>query len=234
MKLNRTIIPAAILSAGIILGGCQASNTQKGTAIGAGAGGAIGGVIGNQAGNTALGAIIGATVGGTTGAIIGSHMDKQAEELERDLEGATVERVGEGIKITFDSGLLFAIDSDDLSSASQTNIANLANTLKKYEDTDILVYGHTDASGSDDYNQALSERRAESVENYLEAKGVSGGRITAKGFGESEPVASNDTAAGRQQNRRVEVAIMANKRMKRAGREGKALNNSIFKQKAIL
>lgn len=219
-NLTRNLLPLVVLSAGIILGGCQASNTQKGTAIGAGAGTAIGGVIGNQAGNTALGAIIGATVGGATGAIIGSHMDKQAKELERDLEGATVERVGEGIKITFDSGLLFAVNSDDLSAASQVNITNLAATLTKYKDTDILVYGHTDASGSDEYNQALSERRANSVKSYLTQKGVSGGRINAQGFGENEPVASNETAAGKQANRRVEVAIMANKRMKRAAEKG--------------
>lgn len=219
-NITRNFIPVTILAAGIILGGCQASNTQKGTAIGAGAGTTIGGVIGNQAGNTALGAIIGATVGGTTGAIIGSHMDKQAEELERDLEGATVERVGEGIKITFDSGLLFAIDSDNLSAASQTNLANLAKTLKKYEDTDILVNGYTDASGSHEYNQNLSEQRAQTVKDFLNQKGVNNGRIISRGFGENEPVASNDTAAGRQENRRVEVAIMANKRMKRAAKKG--------------
>ncbi len=143
-----TIIPA-----------CNTSKGVKGGAIGAGAGAGIGAVIGNQfpgQNGTAIGAIIGAAVGGTTGALIGRHMDKQAEELQRDLEGATVTRVGEGIKITFDSGLLFAVDQSDLSSTAKSNLDELATTLNKYDDTDILVEGHTDADGSDDHNQALS------------------------------------------------------------------------------
>jgi len=203
-----------------VLVGCNATNTTKGGAIGAGAGGAIGGVIGHKSGNTAVGAIIGAAVGGTAGALIGRHMDKQAEELKNDLKGATVERVGEGILITFDSGLLFDVDKADIQTTTKANLDELSQTLKKYDDTNILVEGHTDATGEDSYNKKLSDKRAESVENYLVSNGVSESRITTKGYGESQPVAGNDTEAGRKQNRRVAVAIYANKEMKKAAEKG--------------
>ncbi|MEI9917812.1 MAG: OmpA family protein [Bacteroidota bacterium] len=203
-----------------LLMGCNATNTTKGGAIGAGAGGAIGGVIGHKSGNTAVGAIIGAAVGGATGALIGRHMDKQAEELKKDLNGAKVERVGEGILITFDSGLLFESDKSDLETTTKANLDQLAQTLKKYDDTNILVEGHTDNTGDDSYNMKLSDKRAESVEDYLVTDGVAKGRITTKGYGENQPVADNDTASGRQANRRVEVAIYANKEMKKAAEKG--------------
>lgn len=203
-----------------VLVGCNATNTTKGGAIGAGAGGAIGGVIGHKSGNTAVGAIIGAAVGGTAGALIGRHMDKQAEELKNDLKGATVERVGEGILITFDSGLLFDVDKSDIQTATKSNLDQLSQTLKKYDDTNILVEGHTDATGEESYNKKLSDKRASSVEDYLVTTGVANGRITTKGYGESQPVADNDTEAGRRQNRRVEVAIYANKEMKKAAEKG--------------
>ena len=220
IAMSRTYSLSLLLSFLIVLGSCNASRTTKGGAIGAGAGGVVGGVIGRAAGNTAAGAIIGAAVGGTAGALIGRHMDKQAEELRRDLEGAKVERVGEGIKITFDSGLLYDVNSAQLRPASITNINELATTLKKYEDTDILIQGHTDNTGGQKLNQDLSERRASSVSNQLKAQGVSGGRITTVGMGPDQPVASNDTEAGRQQNRRVEVAIFANDKMKKAAERG--------------
>lgn len=202
------------------LPGCNASRTQKGAGIGAGAGGAIGGAIGSRSDNTVMGAIIGATVGGAAGALIGRHMDKQAEELQRDLENAEVERVGEGIKITFDSGLLFAVDSDNVNSRTKDNLVELSSTLKKYEDTEILIEGHTDATGSDNYNEELSERRAEAVQKFLIGQGVDPSRMKAVGYGESQPVADNDTADGRQANRRVEIAIYANNKMKRAAKRG--------------
>jgi outer membrane protein OmpA-like peptidoglycan-associated protein len=203
-----------------VLMGCKANNTTKGGAIGAGAGGAIGGVIGHRSGNTAVGAIIGAAVGGATGALIGRHMDKQAEELKKDLKGATVERVGEGILITFDSGLLFDVDKSDIQTATKANLDELSATLKKYDDTNILVEGHTDNTGDNSYNQKLSDKRAESVENYLVAQGVADKRITTKGYGESQPKADNNTDSGRAANRRVEVAIYANKEMKKAAEKG--------------
>src|SRR5688572_4577322 len=155
-----------IISMQIILG-CNASNTAKGAAIGGGSGAVIGGIIGKKSGNTALGAIIGAAVGGTTGALIGRHMDKQAEELRADLKGAKVERVGEGIKITFDSGLMFGFDSFSLTSDTKGNLNDLAKTLNKYPDTNILIEGHTDKSGADDYNMKLSVSRSRSVADYL-------------------------------------------------------------------
>jgi outer membrane protein OmpA-like peptidoglycan-associated protein len=203
-----------------LLMGCKANNTTKGGAIGAGAGGAIGGVIGHKSGNTAVGAIIGAAVGGAAGALIGRHMDKQAEELKKDLANAKVERVGEGILITFDSGLLFETDKSELESATKANLDELAKTLKKYDDTNVLVEGHTDATGDDNYNMKLSDKRAQAVEDYLVSQGVAKGRVTTKGYGESQPVGDNDTASGRQANRRVEVAIYANKEMKKAAEKG--------------
>lgn len=199
---------------------CNASRTVKGGAIGAGAGGAVGAVIGKAAGNTAVGAIIGAAVGGTAGALIGRKMDKQAEELRNDLEGAEIERVGEGIKITFDSGLMFATNSSSLNQKTKDNLSDLATTLKKYEDTNILIEGHTDSTGADEYNQTLSEKRANAVSGYLMSLGVAGQRLSTVGYGEGQPVAENETAEGRQKNRRVEVAIYANEKMKKAAKRG--------------
>lgn len=219
---ERTAV-AVLLSASIVIGGCNASRTAKGGAIGAGAGAGIGAVIGNQfpgENGTAIGAIIGAAVGGTTGALIGRKMDKQAEELRNDLEGATVERVGEGIKITFDSGLLFDVDRSALSSTASTNLAALAETLNKYPDTDVLIEGHTDADGADDHNQRLSVERAQSVKAFLLGQSVAGSRITTTGYGETQPVADNATTDGKAKNRRVDIAIYANKRMKKAAERG--------------
>ena len=196
--------------------GCGWSNKAKGGAIGAGAGGVVGGLIGHAAGNTALGAIIGAAVGGTAGVIIGNEMDKRAAEMRADLQGARIERIGEGIKITFDSGLLFDWDKSDLRAQAKTNIESLAKILNKYPDTDILIEGDTDSTGSEDYNLNLSERRAQSVANYLMGLSVPSSRISMVGLGEMNPIASNDTDYGRQQNRRVEVAIFANDKLKKA------------------
>ncbi len=147
-------------------------------------------------------------------------MDKQADEMRQDLKNAKVERVGEGIKITFDSGILFATNSSDLQPAAKTNIESLAKILNKYPDTNILVAGHTDNTGTAEYNQKLSDRRAEAVTNYAKTLGVQGSRLTSVGKGETDPVVSNDTQEGRQQNRRVEVAIFANDKMKDAAQNG--------------
>ncbi len=221
MKVSRILLAASVFTVSIaLLTGCGASNAVKGGAIGAGGGAVVGGVIGNAAGNTALGAIIGAAVGGTAGALIGNHMDNQAEEMRRDLHGAKVERVGEGIKITFDSGILFATNSSELQSAARTNIESLAKVLNKYPDTNILIEGDTDSEGAEAYNQELSERRAGAVANYAKGFNVVGSRISTVGHGELNPVASNVTPEGRQQNRRVEVAIFANDDMKDAAEDG--------------
>jgi outer membrane protein OmpA-like peptidoglycan-associated protein len=210
----------ALLVVGQVFTGCKASNTTKGGAIGAGVGATVGGLIGHQSDNTVVGAIIGAAVGGTAGALIGRHMDKQAEELKRDLKGAKIERVGEGILITFDSGLLFGFDSYALQSETKSNLSNLAATLKKYEDTDILIEGHTDNTGDDSYNQKLSEKRADEVKSYLTSQDVKVSRIKTEGYGEKQPIASNDTEAGKKSNRRVEVAIYANNEMKKLAKNG--------------
>lgn len=199
---------------------CNTSRTVKGGAIGAAAGGVLGGVIGKKAGNTAVGVIIGAAVGGTAGALIGRYMDKQAEEIRQDMKGAKVERVGEGILITFDSGLMFDYDSYDLKSATRSNLAELAQTLNKYQDTEIRVEGHTDSSGAEDYNQTLSEQRAQAVSSYLARERVATDRLFTMGYGEEQPVTSNDTNSGRQKNRRVEVAIYANKKLQKAAKRG--------------
>ena len=220
ITLSIAVTMVLILLVAQLLVSCNASNTTKGGAIGAGVGGAIGGVIGHQSDNTVIGAIIGAAVGGTAGALIGRHIDKQAEELKNDLKGATVERVGEGILITFDSGLLFDLDSYQLQQATQSNLDQLAKTLNKSEDTDILIEGHTDSSGEDDYNQKLSEKRAREVENYLASQAVKGSRITTEGYGEKQPLTSNETSTGRSSNRRVEVAIYANEEMKTLAKKG--------------
>lgn len=187
-----------------------ATKTQTGAVIGTAGGAVVGGVIGKVAGSTAKGAIIGAVVGGAAGALIGSQMDKQAKELEQ-IEGAKVERVGEGIQVTFDSGLLYDFDSDVVKSEAQTNLRALANSLDKYPGTELLILGHTDDQGAAAYNQALSERRANAAAGYLRDQGVSDFRIATRGLGETEPVAPNETDAGRQANRRVEVSIFASK-----------------------
>lgn len=190
--------------------GCASLNkTQKGAIIGAASGAAVGGVIGKVAGSTSKGAIVGAAVGGAAGAVIGHRMDEKARELEQKLDSAKVERVGEGILVTFESGLLFDFDSSTLRAAARSNLSELAETLNDMSDSELLISGHTDSVGTDEYNMTLSERRAKSAADYLMGRGVSGARINVVGLGETEPVATNDTAAGRQQNRRVEVAIYA-------------------------
>jgi outer membrane protein OmpA-like peptidoglycan-associated protein len=204
-----------ILSAAFILGGCASwSRSQKGGAAGTAAGGAAGAVIGRASGNTALGAIIGAAVGGAAGAIIGNEMDKQAEEIEKTVPDAKVERVGEGIVVEFSSNVLFGFDESNLSGEAKTSLDKLVQVLNAYADTNIELQGHTDSRGSADYNMALSERRANAVAGYLEEKDISDSRLTIKGFGEEFPKYSNDSSDGRSQNRRVEFLITANEKMK--------------------
>jgi len=190
---------------------CASMNSKtKGGVIGAAAGGAVGGVVGNQTGSTTRGVIIGAAVGGTVGAIIGNQMDQQAKELKQSIPGATVARVGEGIAVTFESGLLYDFDSDVIRPEAATNLSNLAASLGKYPNTDLLIVGHTDDKGTTDYNQALSERRATAASRYLGGAGVDAARLRALGRGETEPLGSNASEGGRQTNRRVEIAIVAN------------------------
>ena len=195
------------------------SRTAKGAVIGGAGGAVVGGVIGRAAGNTLLGAILGAAVGGAAGAYIGSYMDKQAAEMQRDLEGAEVQRIGEGIKITFDSGILFDIDKSELRPVSQTNLTDLAKILNKYPDTNILIEGHTDNTGTDEHNMTLSKDRAQSVALYLATVEVKSARFSTAGYGEAQPIVTNDTPEGRQKNRRVDIAVMANDKLKKAAQE---------------
>jgi outer membrane protein OmpA-like peptidoglycan-associated protein len=211
MQRSARALAGALLTpwlAALGFGAC-ATKSQTGAVVGAAGGAVVGGAIGKAAGSTAKGAIIGAVVGGAAGAIIGAEMDKQAKELEQNIKGAKVERVGEGIQVTFESGLLFDFDSDVVRPEAQTNLRELALSLDKYPGSDLLIAGHTDAVGSDAYNQRLSERRSASAANYLVSQGVARSRLATRGLGETEPVATNDTEAGRRQNRRVEVAIYA-------------------------
>jgi len=195
------------------------NKTTRGAVIGGAGGAVLGGVIGHAAGSTLLGAILGAAVGGAAGAFIGNYMDKQAAEMQRDLEGAEVQRIGEGIKITFDSGILFDIDKSDLRPVSQTNLADLAKILNKYPDTNILIEGHTDNTGSDDYNMTLSKDRAQTVALYMATLEVKSARFSTAGYGETQPIVMNDTPEGRQKNRRVDIAVIANDKLKKAAQE---------------
>lgn len=197
----------------LVLSGCKNMNkAQKGVLIGAGAGGVVGGVVGKAAGNTVVGAIIGAAVGGAAGGLIGRQMDKQAEEIAQ-IPGAEVKRVGEGINVTFETGVLFGYDRDDLTTEARQRLTDLATILNKYPDTYVLVEGHTDASGTDNYNMDLSRRRATQVATYLKSEDIRAQRIITKWYGESQPKYSNETETDRAKNRRVEFAIYANEKM---------------------
>ena len=218
---NTTNIAAFFITSTMMLTSCEsvknANNQQNGTVICTAAGAVIGGVLGNNLGkgkNAPAGAVLGGIVGGVAGNVIGRNMDKQAKEIKETLPGAEVERVGEGIKVTMKENMVnFGFDSSDLTSAAKANLDKLAQVLKNNMDTNINIYGHTDSKGTDAYNLSLSERRAAAVKNYLVSQGVSAGRMFTMGVGEKEPVASNDTDAGRAENRRVEFAITANEEM---------------------
>ncbi len=220
---NLKLFAVLVLGMTVVFSSCGTwSNTAKGTAIGVGGGAAVGAGVGAIAGNTALGAVIGAAVGGTAGALIGKKMDKQKKELENAVPDAAIESVnnGEALKVTFDSGILFATNSSTLSEASKNALRNFASSLKTNPDTYVKIVGHTDNTGSVDLNQTLSEKRAKSVDDYLVQQGVSNGRLTYEGRGLHEPVADNSTAAGRAENRRVEVFIMANEKMIQEAQQG--------------
>ena len=213
----KTITRLALITvlAGVMATGCKtATKSQKGAVIGTGGGAVIGAVIGKATGNTARGAVIGAVLGGVGGAVIGRKMDKQAEEMKKVLGDAEVIRVEEGIVINFKEKVLFGYDRADLGTSAQANLDKLVNVLNKYPDTNIQIIGHTDSNGSDEYNQGLSERRANAVVSYLRTHNITGGRLSAKGLGEADPIAANDTEDNRSLNRRVEFVITANEKMK--------------------
>lgn len=216
---NKKIILGLLLAVGLIGQSCsswkKASKQDKGVAIGAGSGAIVGGVIGKIAGNTGLGAIIGGAVGGVTGGIIGHKMDKQAEEIRKQVPDAKVERVGEGIVVEFNSAVLFGTNQSSLNTSASNSLDKLTTVLNSYPQTNLEVDGHTDNTGTDAYNQKLSEQRANSVASYLKGKGISSGRISTMGKGETYPKYDNNTEDGRAGNRRVEFQITANEQMKK-------------------
>ena len=229
MKIfNTTNIAALFMSSALMLTSCEsiqnANNTQKGAAIGTASGAVIGGILGNNIGkgkNSELGAVLGGIVGGVAGGVIGNKMDKQAKDIKEALPGAQVERVGEGIKITLSENMVnFAFNSAELTSSAKTNLDKLATVLINNPDTNINIYGHTDNKGTAQVNQKISENRANSVKNYLISKGIASSRMITMGRGFSEPIASNDTDAGRAKNRRVEFAITANEEMIKDAQQG--------------
>ena len=222
-NLKSKIITASLTlaTASMLLQGCSSfTKTEKGAAIGTAGGGIIGALIGRAAGNTAIGALVGGAVGGTAGGLIGHKMDKQAAEIQQTVPGATVTREGEGILVKFDSGILFDVDKTNLKPAAETSLTQLAASLQNNPQTNILVIGHTDSTGTAAHNMDLSIRRASAVKSFIDGQGVGSNRLTTQGKGETEPIASNSTAQGRAQNRRVEIVIVANDQMKQQAVQG--------------
>ena len=233
MKAKSLKLFSIVLCALFVLSGCQSMiTTAKGGLIGGGGGAALGALVGtlvsgrsDKGKGAAIGAAIGATVGAGTGAIIGKRMDKAADAAKQ-VENATVETITDAnnltaVKVTFDSGVLFATNKYDLNSNAKSNLAEFAKILKEYNDADVAIYGHTDSTGSDAINDPLSVNRANSVANYLKSLGVSANQIkSVEGKGSKEPVADNSTAAGRSQNRRVEVYMYASEAMINSANNG--------------
>ncbi|NTU93442.1 MAG: OmpA family protein [Chlorobiaceae bacterium] len=225
-KLTRPVATGLLLSTAALSWGCQSEMTAtdgrgtRGAGIGAASGALLGGIIGSQTGSWAKGALLGAAIGGGAGALIGNYMDRQAADIRRDVQGVKVERVGEGIRVVFDSGILYSTGSSTLTAPSRSNIERLSRILNRYDDTNVVIEGHTDTIGNEYANQNLSERRAESVASLLKAYGVTGNRISTVGYGETRPVATNETESGRHLNRRVEVLIYANNDLKRQAQTG--------------
>ncbi len=221
---------AISLSAVLLLSGCNMNNTTKGGLIGGGSGAALGAIIGNIIGKdakgTAIGAAIGTAVGTSAGVLIGKKMDK-AKAAAEAVKDAKVESVADAnglqaVKVTFDSGILFATNKSDLNDAAKSSLQKFASdVLNVNKDMDVVIVGHTDSTGTDAINNPLSERRAQSVETYLKSCNVSASQIkSVGGAGSTQPVADNSTAAGRQQNRRVEVYLYASKAMIEAAQNG--------------
>lgn len=201
-----------ILSLNLSCTAIQNSNkTQRGAGIGVAAGALVGGLIGGNIG----GALIGAAIGGAAGGIIGNQMDKQADKIEEAVPGAEVKRVGEGIQIIFDdkSGVNFGFDSADLTAEATKNLDAVAEIFIEFPDTELMIEGHTDSVGDENYNLKLSKRRADSVVAYLKSKGVAGNRFKVEAFGETRPRFDNATKEGQTKNRRVEIGVAANEQM---------------------
>ena len=214
---------ALVLSFGLIAVGCN--NTQKGAAIGAGGGALLGAIVGKLTGNTAVGAAIGTAVGTGAGALIGKKMDKVKAQAEQVKDAQVTEITDanglDAVKVTFDSGILFATNKSVLNAKSKGELAKFSTVLKDNNQCYVDIYGHTDATGNDGINIPLSNSRAQSVATYLQSCGVSAAQLqNVSGKGSAEPIADNASAAGRQQNRRVEIYLYASQAMVNAANNG--------------
>ena len=220
--MKKIKIVALLMGLCVVFSSCSTwnnmSKTGQGAIVGTGGGAALGAIIGGIAGNAGIGTAIGAAVGAGTGAIIGNRMDK-AKKAAQQVQNAQVQSVQDAngldaVKVTFDSGILFATGKADLSQSAKNSLAQFAKVLNENKDCDVAIFGHTDSTGSDAINQPLSVSRANSVNNYLKSCGVSAAQIkSVEGLGSSNPVADNSTAEGRKQNRRVEVYMYASEKM---------------------
>lgn len=229
MKKITILALVFVLTIGSVFTSCESlkntNNAQRGAGIGAVGGAVIGGILGNnlgKGGNGAMGAVLGGVVGGVAGGVIGHKMDKQAREIDNALPGAEVERVGEGIKLVLnENAVRFDTNKSTLTAAAKANLDKLVKVFNEYPDTNIVIYGYTDSTGSAEYNLKLSGERAASVKNYLTNKGLAASRFSVTGLGIADPIASNDTPEGRSKNRRVEFAITANEKMIQDAKDGK-------------
>ena len=229
MKKITILALVFVFTIGSVFTSCESlkntNNAQRGAGIGAVGGAVIGGILGNnlgKGGNGAMGAVLGGVVGGVAGGVIGHKMDKQAREIDNALPGAEVERVGEGIKLVLnENAVRFDTNKSTLTSTAKANLDKLVKVFNEYPDTNIVIYGYTDSTGSAEYNLKLSGERAASVKNYLTNKGLAASRFSVTGLGIADPIASNDTPEGRSKNRRVEFAITANEKMIQDAKDGK-------------
>ncbi|MCK8096403.1 OmpA family protein [Pseudoalteromonas sp. 1CM17D] len=207
MTLTKSLLSVTVVA--VLLSGCEMNNTGKGAAIGAAAGGVLGKATGNHKDKRIF---IGAAIGALAGAAVGDYMDKQEEAFRDELAGSGVEvvREGDNLRLVMPSNITFATDQSYISSGFNDTLNAIAKVMNKYEKTYLSVEGHTDSTGKDSYNMNLSRERAQSVKNYLVNQQIMAARISTTGYGETRPIATNDSAKGRAQNRRVEIQIVPN------------------------
>ena len=218
--MNRKLLPIVVLAIGLSISACetlnpytgesQTSKATRGALIGAAAGAVVGLVSGDDAVERRQRALIGAGVGALAGGAVGYYMDQQEAKLRAELEGTgvSITRIGDNITLNMPGNVTFATDSSDLRPAFFDVLNSVGKVLKEFDQSVVEVAGHTDSTGSEDYNQGLSERRASSVSQYLAGRGINGQRLLTVGMGELRPVADNNTAEGRQANRRVELTMV--------------------------
>jgi len=217
--MSRTTRLIAPLAAAVILAGCSTTDPYSGqtdrnnTGIGAGIGAAVGAAAGALSGDGATSrrdrALIGAAAGAAVGGGVGVYMDRQEEQLRESMQGTGigVERQGDNIVLNMPSSVTFGFDSSELTGPATSALNDVANVLTQYPETRVNIAGHTDSTGEAGYNQQLSERRAQAVGGFLGGRGVASSRLVVSGYGENQPIASNNTESGRAENRRVEITL---------------------------